>query len=397
MFFTSAGKSSRWFATAAIVRARLVMCLPVVPCSPVPTLASMQLPAPKSWDEFEEITLSALKLRWRTTYLFRNGRQGQPQAGVDIWGTDELGRPVGVQCKLSTDALTEKEIAAEIAKAETFRPPIEAYYVATTAPRDVRLAELVRSISKARRAAETEGSLPRFPIGILFWDDISQDLLGDVSEFKKHYPQFHVAGLDTPKIEVAIGDGEEGLAAGPSVSVVSRRWSPPLDLLGLAALASRMRGERPEHDGARRLIALLQPIAIQIKNTGSAVLLDPRIEASVGRSEGLHVLEAKPPEPSPFVIPVTPVHTSFTWVNVREWPERFDVRARMAKIPPGGTGWTETFWIGAPTARSVEIEGRVLADNLPAPVAFKVTVEITVRDADPDLGLPDDGVEIGDP
>ena len=47
------------------------------------------MPAPKSWDEFEDISLSAAKLRWNSTDFFRHGRLGQKQDGVDIWGHDD--------------------------------------------------------------------------------------------------------------------------------------------------------------------------------------------------------------------------------------------------------------------------------------------------------------------
>lgn len=52
----------------------------------MPTISSSKVPSPKSWDEFEEITLSAAKLRWNSTDFYRHGRQGQKQDGVDIWG-----------------------------------------------------------------------------------------------------------------------------------------------------------------------------------------------------------------------------------------------------------------------------------------------------------------------
>jgi hypothetical protein len=59
----------------------------------------MNLPTPKSWDEFEEITLDSLKIRWSGSNLFRYGRQGQPQNGVDIYGNINLNEYVGIQCK----------------------------------------------------------------------------------------------------------------------------------------------------------------------------------------------------------------------------------------------------------------------------------------------------------
>lgn len=65
----------------------------------MPTLSSMKIPPPKNWDEFECICQSALKIKWGSPNLQRNGRQGRPQAGVDIYGEDDLGRFVGVKSK----------------------------------------------------------------------------------------------------------------------------------------------------------------------------------------------------------------------------------------------------------------------------------------------------------
>jgi hypothetical protein len=45
----------------------------------MPTLSNMVVPPPKSWDEFQDIALSALKLGWRTANLQQNGRQFRPQ------------------------------------------------------------------------------------------------------------------------------------------------------------------------------------------------------------------------------------------------------------------------------------------------------------------------------
>ena len=76
----------------------------------MPTLSNINLPTPKSWDEFEEITLDALRIKWDSPNLQRHGRQGQAQAGVDIFGDDYLSQKAGVQCKKYDTALTIKTI-----------------------------------------------------------------------------------------------------------------------------------------------------------------------------------------------------------------------------------------------------------------------------------------------
>jgi len=150
----------------------------------MPTLAGLVLPPPRSWDEFEEIVLSAAKLRWNSTDLYRHGRQGQRQDGVDIFGHAGDGRHIGVQGKNTVDGIAIATIRAEIKQAETFQPPIEALYMATTAKRDVAVQRQVRLISQRRKKAG------QFPVAILFWEDICQDLAADDAVFFKHFPQF---------------------------------------------------------------------------------------------------------------------------------------------------------------------------------------------------------------
>jgi hypothetical protein len=137
----------------------------------MPTLANMLIPPPKSWDEFQDITLSALKLRWRSANLQQNGRQGQAQAGVDVYGPDDLGRHAGVQCKQTTDELELSTVLAEVKKAEAFKPALEAFFMATTGKRDAKIQTDVRLLSENRL------KVSKFPVGVLFWEDIVQDLV----------------------------------------------------------------------------------------------------------------------------------------------------------------------------------------------------------------------------
>lgn len=159
----------------------------------MPTIASSVIPIPINWDEFEHITLSSLKIRWNSPNLQRNGRQGQGDVGVDIYGEDDLGRNVGIQCKLTKkNSVDFGIIQAEISNAEKFQPPLAAYYLAVSAPNDAKIQREVRLYSQQRL---TEN---KFPVGILFWEDIIQDLIKDINVFKMHYPQFIIDGASVP-------------------------------------------------------------------------------------------------------------------------------------------------------------------------------------------------------
>ncbi len=88
----------------------------------MPTLSSANIPTPKSWDEFEDIALAAAKLRWNSSDFYRNGRPGQKQDGVDIWGQDDDGRHIGLQCKNTIGGVSLEAVKTEIANAERFEP-----------------------------------------------------------------------------------------------------------------------------------------------------------------------------------------------------------------------------------------------------------------------------------
>lgn len=154
----------------------------------MPTLSNLNLPTPKSWDEFEEMSLDALRIKWESPNLQRHGRAGQPQNGVDIYGDDHLCQHAGVQCKKYDEGLTKAIIEEEIKKAEDFDPAIKIFFIATTASTDAALQKQVRLISKDRT------NKGKFPVGILFWNDIVQEIVSNEKIFKKHYPQI---SLDT--------------------------------------------------------------------------------------------------------------------------------------------------------------------------------------------------------
>lgn len=159
----------------------------------LPTLGNMMIPAPSGWEEFESIVKSALELRWRTSDLTMHGRQGQKQNGVDIYGSDDLARLVGIQCKLTTNSINESLINTEVSNAEGFQPAISTLFIATTSPSDVKLQQYVRTLSMDRALKG------KFSIGILFWTDIVQDLTKDINAVMRHYPQmFPVSGHSQP-------------------------------------------------------------------------------------------------------------------------------------------------------------------------------------------------------
>jgi hypothetical protein len=148
----------------------------------MPSPSTTDLPRPKSWDEFEDICADVLKRIWEDPYITRNGRSGQRQHGVDCYGFPKhLGgasakKYAGAQCK-ETDELTIEVVQEEVEKAKEFNPGLTEYLVMSTAPRDAKLQESVRT-----------QSWPFDRVHVMFWDDISLELSGHDDLLQKHFP-----------------------------------------------------------------------------------------------------------------------------------------------------------------------------------------------------------------
>ncbi len=131
-----------------------------------------QIAAPKSWEKFEDLCLALFRLVWADPLTRKHGRRGQPQHGVDIYGSiDPSGVVIyGVQCK-GKDAnygakATVAELNAELAKADKFNLPLQKWIFATTAPADAALQEAARVLSKERV------NRGRFGVDVLGWEDL---------------------------------------------------------------------------------------------------------------------------------------------------------------------------------------------------------------------------------
>lgn len=154
----------------------------------MPTPSTSNLPKPKSWDEFEDITWEIYKRKWHDNHAEKYGRSGQAQNGIDIYGQEKSSdKYIGVQCKRYEDnKLNQKIIKEEIVKAERFSSPLNEYIIATTALRDTKLQDFVRSLNEKRRLEN------KFPVYIVFWEDICNDLADPTNRdlLKKYYSEW---------------------------------------------------------------------------------------------------------------------------------------------------------------------------------------------------------------
>jgi hypothetical protein len=115
---------------------------------------SERLQAPNDPGQFESLCLDLFKELWSDPNADKNGRSGQPQAGVDIFGR-RAGRLVGVQCKqndiLVWRKITAGQLEAEAGKARLFHPALSEFILATTGPADANVQKRARELTAAFR------------------------------------------------------------------------------------------------------------------------------------------------------------------------------------------------------------------------------------------------------
>lgn len=132
----------------------------------------LQLRKPEHWQDFERLCKILWGEIWECTdTIKRNGRQGQQQNGVDVYGVKkgEISYR-GIQCKGKDDytksELTKEEIDVELEKARDFKPALTSFYFATTANKNARIEEYIREINQEYQANGL------FAVDVFFWEDI---------------------------------------------------------------------------------------------------------------------------------------------------------------------------------------------------------------------------------
>ena len=147
--------------------------------------ASKTLGTPENWQDFESLCKKLWGEIWKCPEIKKNGRAGQIQNGVDIYGIpsndDEY---YGIQCKGKDEykhkQLTAKEIDKEIKKAKSFDPKLKKLYFATTAVKDTKIEEKIR----LKNIEHKENKL--FEVHLFSWEDIV-DLIEENPETYDYY------------------------------------------------------------------------------------------------------------------------------------------------------------------------------------------------------------------
>jgi hypothetical protein len=138
----------------------------------MPDIRDLQLAPLDDEDRFEDLCLALWRRILNQPAMQRNGRRGQRQHGVDLFGRrDKSGTWVAIQCKVrSGGALSEEDVLNDVESAKNFNPRLAEMVFATTARRDAGLQEYARTLTDNNSA---EGY---FAVSISSWDDLREEI-----------------------------------------------------------------------------------------------------------------------------------------------------------------------------------------------------------------------------
>lgn len=260
-------------------------------------LAATQIPKPTDEQGFERASVALWRSLLNDPAVQRNGRRGQRQNGVDLFGIrdGDTDRHVGIQCKLKSEghALSEDEVRGEVKKALTFKPPLKEYYITTTAPDDVGMQELAREVTRELAA---DGTPMR--VFVWGWNTLEERISEDGSARKAFDPTATLFSEEilTETRSIAAGQGEirEDLVAGFSgltsmlAEVSGRLANPPGDsTVGANAVDAYLDAEIDEfrelNNSGKTLMALplLERLLARVGASVSGRILF-RIKANIG-------------------------------------------------------------------------------------------------------------------
>ena len=162
-------------------------------------------PPPNDPHAFESLCLDLWRCIWRDPNAQLNGRNGQPQAGVDVFGQSH-GLQKGIQCKQSdgrlAKAFTSKHVDDAVANAELFEPKLKEFILATTRPRDAAIQAHARNLTFERRKAD------KFPVHVWAWDDIWQAIYQTEGLLESLAPKYWPALAESASEVMVLRDSE---------------------------------------------------------------------------------------------------------------------------------------------------------------------------------------------
>jgi len=156
------------------------------------SFGAYQLPQPSDWQAFERFSRDLFAAHWKDPMAEMNGRAGQAQAGVDVYGLNvATGKIEGVQCKGKDGryghSVTAAELRKEVGKALKFKPALSCYYLVTSGAADVVVQQ------EARLITEQHTKEGKFPVKVLGWDQLLAILKDHKKVAREHFRALHLA------------------------------------------------------------------------------------------------------------------------------------------------------------------------------------------------------------
>lgn len=244
---------------------------------------------PENWQDFETLCKQLWGEVWGIPMkIKKNGRSGQPQAGVDVYGIPKgESNYWGIQCKGKDDytksKLTKREIDREITKARKFKPDLDVFIFATSMNKNSAIEEYIRL--KDLKSRES-GS---FEVLLFCWEDIADliDLHQDTYNFwvgnKQHKTKF--------EFEVYLNDFQDEYIVRPKCIRTIKRYriresdSDRLNM-GTTELLDRIHNLTfpQQHNFSiieGRINEAICSFEVFMENTGSSVIEDWRVNLTV--------------------------------------------------------------------------------------------------------------------
>jgi hypothetical protein len=160
-----------------------------------------RLPILSNWQDFESLCHMLWKEIWCDPNAQKNGRAGQPQAGVDVFG-----RPVysadymGVQCKDKNrrlgSKLTQAQLIKECGNARKFSPCVASFTLATSAESDQLLQAVARNFNVNK-------AYP-FDVHVWSWNEIEAEVACRPNLLDAFYRDFSMPSDNSSTVKIAV-------------------------------------------------------------------------------------------------------------------------------------------------------------------------------------------------
>jgi len=241
---------------------------------------------PSNWQDFETLCMVLWEEIWQCPEIKKNGRPGQAQDGVDIYGIPKGEEHYcGIQCKGKSEynnaQFSEQEILDEIEKAKKFSPFLKKLYLTTTAQKDVHIEKFVREINSNHRR------LKLFEVHLFSWEDIVEKI--DRTQNCKNWYLSEQGYQNSYAVSISFSNFENEIIARPKfkkkVTVLNQKIVPADPNNSLATffrLTDTVRAmQRMRNEGAPKLNLSYIPINLQLKNTGTSALESCKIHFQI--------------------------------------------------------------------------------------------------------------------